>query len=132
MTMMRRSLSAQAKTEQRKPAASDPEMVDALLLLHDALTAMVTELFDGNVLFRKALKEAFQDVVNTDASTEIGNVEMLVACVVVPRVVVRRPERGKKHRRRHRGIIGSITRSCCGVCVCVCVCCEEEGAASLA
>merc|ERR1719231_893634 len=50
-----------------------------MLALHDKLTEMVKGLFDGHVLFRKALKEAFQDVINTDASADISNVEMLVA-----------------------------------------------------
>merc|ERR1719231_2085563 len=50
-----------------------------MLALHDKLTEMVRALFDGHVLFRKALKEAFQDVINTDASSEISNVESLVA-----------------------------------------------------
>jgi cullin 1 len=42
------------------------------------MSTLVFDLFDGENQFQRALKEAFQDVINTDATPDISNVEMLV------------------------------------------------------
>ena len=53
-------------------------MINCLLALHAKMSTLVFDLFDGENQFQRALKEAFQDVINTDATPDISNVEMLV------------------------------------------------------
>ena len=66
------------KSQGRKITADDPRMIDRLLTLHEKMSRLVFELFDGENQFQRALKEGFQDVINTDATPDISNVEMLV------------------------------------------------------
>lgn len=58
--------------------AEDPTMVEKLLELHKKMKLAVSDLFSSEVKFQRALKEAMQDVVNTDATPDTSNVEMLV------------------------------------------------------
>jgi len=74
----RRDLVQVLKSEGRKITAEDPDMIDQLLALHKKMSNVVFELFDGENQFQRSLKEGFQDVINTDATQDISNVEMLV------------------------------------------------------
>jgi hypothetical protein len=46
--------------------------------MHRKMKTMVAELFGQDNRFQRALKEALQDVINTDLSRGLSNVEMLV------------------------------------------------------
>lgn len=74
----RRDFVQALKSQGRKITAEDPDMIDQLLDLHKKMSKLVFELFDGENQFQRALKEGFQDVINTDATPDISNVEMLV------------------------------------------------------
>ena len=53
-------------SEGAKDSNQDPGFVKELLALHDKYLAVVSEQFDGNALFQKALKEAFVEFANRD------------------------------------------------------------------
>jgi cullin 1 len=53
-------------SEGAKDSNQDPGFVKELLALHDKYLAVVSEQFDGNALFQKALKEAFVEFTNRD------------------------------------------------------------------
>lgn len=64
------------ENEAEKESANDPTFVNLLLALHDKYKAFVSEQFDGNPLFQKALKEAFEVFVNHNVG-KYSNAEML-------------------------------------------------------
>ncbi|EGB04208.1 hypothetical protein AURANDRAFT_55274 [Aureococcus anophagefferens] len=78
LLQQRRDLVQALKSEGKKVTADDPSMINCLLALHAKMSTLVFDLFDGENQFQRALKEAFQDVINTDATPDISNVEMLV------------------------------------------------------
>lgn len=60
----------------KKESASDPTFVQALLALHAKYRKLVDEQFQGNALFQKAMKEAFEGFVNKDVG-KYTNAEMM-------------------------------------------------------
>mmetsp|Transcript_11521 Transcript_11521/g.25588 ORF Transcript_11521/g.25588 Transcript_11521/m.25588 type:complete len:774 (-) Transcript_11521:370-2691(-) len=52
--------------EKEKETNDDPQFIKDLLGVHDKYILMVSEQFQGNTLFQKALKDAFNDLVNRD------------------------------------------------------------------
>eukprot|EP00634_Sargassococcus_sp_CCMP2135_P009527 CAMPEP_0198646412 /NCGR_PEP_ID=MMETSP1467-20131203/1887_1 /TAXON_ID=1462469 /ORGANISM="unid. sp., Strain CCMP2135" /LENGTH=771 /DNA_ID=CAMNT_0044381951 /DNA_START=52 /DNA_END=2367 /DNA_ORIENTATION=+ len=58
--------------------ASDLGMIDSLLALQAEMNQIVGVLFSGETRFQQSLREALQDIVNTDALPEMSNAEMLV------------------------------------------------------
>jgi len=57
---------------------SELGMIDSLLALQAEMNQIVGVLFSGETQFQQSLREALQDVVNTDALPEMSNAEMLV------------------------------------------------------
>jgi cullin 1 len=74
----RRDLVQALKSENRKMSADDPDLVDQLLTLHQKMNELIMALLDGENRFQRALKEAFQDVINADVTSDVSNVELLV------------------------------------------------------
>ena len=68
----------QTNGERKRPSSDDPLTVEKLLSMHRKMKTMVAELFGQDNRFQRALKEALQDVINTDLSRGLSNVEMLV------------------------------------------------------
>jgi cullin 1 len=66
------------KAEGKKSTADDPITVERLLTMHRKMKKMVMELFSKDNRFQRALKEALQDVINTDVTHDASNVEILV------------------------------------------------------
>jgi len=65
-----------------KDSVDNPAFVRALLDLHDKARGLVKDQFNGNALFQKALREAFENFVNKEVEKEISkhsNVELIVA-----------------------------------------------------
>lgn len=66
------------KTEGKRSTVDDPITVENLLNLHRKMKKMVMGLFSKDNRFQRALKEALQDVINTDVTHDTSNVEILV------------------------------------------------------
>ncbi len=64
------------ENEAEKESPNDPTFVNLLLALHDRYKTFVSEQFDGNPLFQKALKEAFEVFVNHNVG-KYSNAELL-------------------------------------------------------
>jgi len=62
----RKSQVDQLETEGKKESAQDPELVQGILDMYERMKLMVETLFSDNLVFHKALKEAFTDFVNSD------------------------------------------------------------------
>jgi len=74
----RRDLVHALRADGKKINSDDADMIDQILDLHKKMSKLVTELFDGENKFHRALKEAFQDVMNAEAASDVSNVELLV------------------------------------------------------
>lgn len=74
----RRELVNALKAQGRKSNTDDPDMIDQLLDLHNKVSKLVIDLFDGENQFHRSVKEAFQDVMNADTTSDVSNVELLV------------------------------------------------------
>lgn len=61
---------------EKKEKNDDPDFVRGLLELHDKYLGVVEEVYSSHPLFQKAMKEAFQDIVNTDVGN-FTNAELL-------------------------------------------------------
>jgi cullin 1 len=57
-------LAAADQGDKKKESPDDPEYVKALLGIHERFFDLVQTCFDDSAVFHKALKEAFQDIVN--------------------------------------------------------------------
>jgi cullin 1 len=77
----RENMLAQFRVEGKKVAVDDPVTVEKLLAMHRKMKNMVEEIFDKDNRFQRALKEALQDILNSDASQDhfdISNAQILV------------------------------------------------------
>mmetsp|Transcript_27867 Transcript_27867/g.46836 ORF Transcript_27867/g.46836 Transcript_27867/m.46836 type:complete len:789 (-) Transcript_27867:312-2678(-) len=54
------------RDEKEKDTNDDPQFIRDLLAVHEKYLKMVSEQFQGSTLFQKALKDAFNDLVNRD------------------------------------------------------------------
>jgi len=75
----RRSEVQRLEAEGKKEPSSDTRMIVSLLELYADCEEKVKSLFGRNIAFQKAMKNAFQVVVNTNATKKYTNVELLVA-----------------------------------------------------
>jgi hypothetical protein len=64
--------------EGKKETVADVKMIQQLLQLHAESEAAVQNLFDNNISFQKAMKDAFE-FMNVNASEKFTNVELLVS-----------------------------------------------------
>lgn len=62
-----------------KESSSDPTFVRALLELHDKTKKLVETQFQGNSLFQKMLKDAFELFVNKEVQSKYTSAEMISA-----------------------------------------------------
>jgi cullin 1 len=74
----RRDLIHSLKSKGRKLSSNDPDLIDQLMTLHSKMSRLVLELFDNEAQFQRALREAFQEVMNADTTSDDSNVELLV------------------------------------------------------
>ena len=68
------------KAEGKSTSIDDPMTIETLLSLHRKMKRMVADLFSKDIKFQRALREALQDVLNTDSPLDhhASNVQVLV------------------------------------------------------
>lgn len=71
-------LAAAEQGEKKKESPDDPEFVKALLGIHERFFDLVQNCFDDSATFHKALKEAFQDIVNRPSGKH-GTADMVAS-----------------------------------------------------
>lgn len=62
--------------EKEKETSHDPQLVKDLITLHDKYLDMVAVQFSGHLLFQKALRDAFSEVVNRDVGV-VKNADLM-------------------------------------------------------
>jgi len=68
-----------SRMEGKKGVIDDPMTVESLLTLHRKMKTVVVDIFGRDNTFQRALKEALQDVLNTDTlENDVSNVQILV------------------------------------------------------
>lgn len=70
------------------PAITDTIFMQLLLDLHDLFKTVCNKYFNNNELFRKALKDAFQDLVNRDMGKESFAEHLATYCQRVLRIPI--------------------------------------------